>query len=466
LTILTIRDAVSCRKWINMNHEKNWPDRAMKAMRQRRAAKVTPMMSWLRGRTFADVYGSERLVEGRRETRPSYCKLSYQSKRNSRRRVRRMANFDYRDHFDQQATHYFMGCPKAASTLVMIDIDVLKKLALGTTEGAWKYAEHLKTIWPDLYFESSTGGKGVHGYLVVEKCGQDAAAVNAFLKRLQDWLRAEASATNADIELVEVKGTLPDIRFAGTAITALKYGQFAKIPRNEGRFEELKGTTVLDIDRPLPPNSGHVVPSAKIVKNARFGTASCGSTTGRNVTEEEVARVPEYERLYQALGLELRHARYVVNANDFAVFCVLTRFFKANGNLDGTLPVRRVAAFWNELHACGQADRPFNFRRYKAIQDYLSRNKHVLWEDHRYQRPEGEQQGVACKWGLTDHFFGLLDLAAGQGGASFVVTEEFKRGTGEHRTPTPWLVRVEKEKKWWAWATERLENYEDYSLAA
>ena len=421
------------------------------------------MMSWLKERTFGDVYGSEKVVEGRRETRPSYCKLTYQFRRNSRRYVRRMANYDYRDHFEKKATHYFMGSPTAEHTLVMIDIDVLKKAGLGTTEGAWKFAEHLKTFWPNLYFERSTGGKGVHGYLVVLKPGHDAAAVNAFLRRLQDWLRAEAELTHADIELVEVKGTCPDIQFAGKTITALKFGQFAKVPRAEDRFEELKNTTVLDIEQPLPANSGLTV---NVAKSTKTGSSTCGSISGRNITDEEITHVLEYERLYEALGLDLRHQRYVVNANDFAVFCVLSRFFKTNMNVDGTLPVRRVAAFWNELHACGQAERPFNFRRYKAVQNYLSENGHVLWEDHRYERPEGEQKGVACKWRITDHFFGLLDLAAEQGGASFVVTEEFKKGTGEHKTPTPCLIEVEKERKWWTWATERIENYEYYSLAA
>jgi hypothetical protein len=54
-------------------------------------------------------------------------------------------------------------------------------------------------------------------------------------------------------------------------------------------------------------------------------------------------------------------------------------------------------------------------------------------------------------------------LAAEQGGTPFVVTEEFKKGTGEHKTPTPCLIEVEKERKWWSWAIDQLENY---SLAA
>ena len=33
-------------------------------------------------------------------------------------------------------------------------------------------------------------------------------------------------------------------------------------------------------------------------------------------------------------------------------------------------------------------------------------------------------------------------------GASFVVIDEFTKGTGQHRTPTPCLIAVEKQQKW------------------
>jgi hypothetical protein len=420
-------------------------------------------MGWLKERTFGDVYGVERVVDGRRETRPSYCKLTYQSKKNGHRHIRRLANYDFRDHFDRVNTYYYFGKPDGEHTLVMLDIDVLKKLGVGTTVGAWAFAKHLKTIWPNLYFEPSTGGKGVHGYLVVRKPGHDAAAVNGFLKRLQDWLRAEAAATEADIELVEVKGTLPDITHAGQQIAAVKYGQFAKIPRSEERFTELKNTTVLDIDQPLPPNSGHPIPRAKATK---ANPSTGGSISGHNISDEELALIPEYERLYAALDLNLRHSRYRVYANDFAVLCVLLRYFFLNRNADDTLPTWRVGEFWNALYACGQADKPFNHHRFKVLRDYLSEHGHIEWTDHRYQCPEGDSQGVACKWRLTDHFFGLLDLAGEQGGASFVVTQEFEKGTGEHKTPTMCLIRAEKERKWWVWAFEKLDSEEFYSLAA
>src|SRR5437868_3396365 len=111
----------------------------------------------------------------------------------------------------------------------MIDIDVLKSQQKGTPEGARKFAEHLKKIWPDLYFEPSTNGKGIHCYFTLWKWQVGADCVNKALKRLEKWLRAEARKTNADIELVEVKGTCPVIEYEDRKVKAIKYGTFAKI---------------------------------------------------------------------------------------------------------------------------------------------------------------------------------------------------------------------------------------------
>src|SRR6516165_8060668 len=53
----------------------------------------------------------------------------------------------------------------------MIDIDVLKGKMLGSPEGARKFAAFLRTWFPNLYVEASTGGKGQHAYLLVRKLG-------------------------------------------------------------------------------------------------------------------------------------------------------------------------------------------------------------------------------------------------------------------------------------------------------
>ena len=56
----------------------------------------------------------------------------------------------------------------------MIDVDVLKSKMLGSPEGARKFAAFLRTRFPNLYVEASTGGKGQHAYLLVRKLGHSA----------------------------------------------------------------------------------------------------------------------------------------------------------------------------------------------------------------------------------------------------------------------------------------------------
>ena len=48
--------------------------------------------------------------------------------------------------------------------------------ASGTLEGALQFAQYLKqNYFPDLYYETSTHGNGVHGFLVVDKSFWTAA---------------------------------------------------------------------------------------------------------------------------------------------------------------------------------------------------------------------------------------------------------------------------------------------------
>jgi hypothetical protein len=384
----------------------------------------------------------------------------------------RVANYKYRDHFDRRGTLYFFAHPTARYIIVMIDIDALKALGLGSPAGAVAFASHLKRFWPNLYTEPSTGGSGVHGYLVLDRAGRTAEEVNAFLKDLEDWLRTEAAVTNADIEAVEVKGACPVIRTTpGGKVESVKYGTFAKVPRMaEERFEELSATTVLGVKEPLPAHSGPVVKPAR----PKYGA---GSWDTRFVTDEEVAAIPAYEAYYRNLGLELRDRRYVVSANDFAVFCVLLRWFTANpvksGKRKDTLPVRKVQGLWTSLYEARTAERPFNCHRFKVIRDFLSRNGHIDWIDHHYRWTARDAQGgvetdgVACKWALTAHFVSVLDRVAQFGGGDFVVIQEFQKGTGEHQTPAPRLSeQADKTCTWIRWATERLETEDWYSLAA
>lgn len=440
-------------------------------------------MAWLRERTFPDVHGLLEMKDGERVVIPSMKVATFIDRRNRLRFMGgydrnkyqgrfRIPNYKFRDHFDRKSTLYFFAHPTARYILVMLDIDALKALNLGSPAGALAFANHLKTFWPNLYTEPSTGGSGVHGYLVLDRAAMTAAEVNAYLKGLEQWLRAEAAITGADIEAVEVKGSCPVIdATAGGRVNGVTFGTFAKVPRlAEERFEELMATTVLEVNKPLPAHSGPVVKAAP----AKMGA---GSWDTRFITDAEVAAIPAYEAYYQHLGLELRDERYVVTPNDFAVFCVLLRWFTANpvkgGKKQDTLPVRRVQGLWTSLHEAGTADRPFNCHRFKVIRDFLSRNKHIDWIDHHYRwttldaQCDVQTEGVACKWGLTAHFVAVLDRVCEVGGGDFVVTQEFGKGTGTHRTPTPHLAeRVNPTSEWIVYAVQRLESDEFYSLAA
>jgi hypothetical protein len=94
-----------------------------------------------------------------------------------------------------------------AETLVMIDIDCLKSLGLGSKEGALRFAAYLKEeFFPDLHCEPSTNGNGVHGYFVLHKLGLDAKTVNAQLRRFEKWQKQEASRAGSTYLIIGEKG--------------------------------------------------------------------------------------------------------------------------------------------------------------------------------------------------------------------------------------------------------------------
>ena len=134
----------------------------------------------------------------------------------------------------------------------MIDIDCH---ARGTQAGAMAFAEHLRAnplFGDDLYVETSTNGVGVHGYIVVVKgCASDRIT-NVALKVLDLYLKGLSYLGDFDIELVEVKGTCPELTWGRERGRLEKYqsGQLAKLPREAlGRTDELMGTSKLHVSR-------------------------------------------------------------------------------------------------------------------------------------------------------------------------------------------------------------------------
>lgn len=461
-----------------------------------RRAKTTPEIRWLKNLICPFVYG-EKTPDG---VRPSVTKKDFLSRWATKYGLPSLPNYKLLDHFRGKETLYFIGqgSKRHDRTLVMIDIDVLKHRMLGSPKGARRFAEYLKTIWPDLYIETSTNGQGVHGYIVLVKRQADAKRTNAALKRLEAWLRAEAMKTGADIEQVEVKGTCLDMTFDGKLLQAVKYGMFAKLPRDVARFEELQATTVLRVQdlecslfdvterekaaktRPVPAmaESEAVIPfpvtepvqSSK--KNKSVTVA--GSVSGKFINDGELAAIPAFERLYREwVGPDdMMAGKFRVTAHDFAVAMLLLRHFKAQPNDDRSLPCRRVQELWTGLWDAGDIHRAWNHHRWKKIRDFLSARGHIDWTDHRYEPPvmvknekgkwgrakDGNgksSRGLACQWAITDEFDLHLERVASMttlsaGGASFVDTRVHRLvpapGKGKNLRP----VRHElKQLRFW-----------------
>ena len=464
-----------------------------------RREKSTLQMKWLRSLICPFVYG-DATPDG---PRPSLTKEFFIWRWNQRLGLPNLPNYKLLDHFQGLGTMYFMGQGwiKADYTLVMIDIDVLKSKKLGSPEGALKFAEHLKSIWPDLYFERSTGGKGIHAYLILRKRDCDAKRTNSALKRFEAWLRAEAKRVNADIELVEIKGTCLDLNLDGKKVQSVKYGSLAKLPRDVNRFSEWESTTTLrvsdlesstydinqlpheDIAQVGKATFTDILPSdacvtAPILREdiahrdiARADIAE-GSTSGKFITKEQLSRIPQYECLYREwVGPnDLMAGKFRVTAHDFAVALMLCQHVKADANHDESLPVRRVEGLWTALFHAGDIQRGFSHHRWRVIRNYLSEKGHIDWIDNRYEHPNLAKNengkwcrtkgsngkasfGVACKWGISEGLDNWLNQIASAknhniGEASFVDTKLRKlvppNGNGKNLRPVLAFVRALK----------------------
>jgi hypothetical protein len=410
---------------------------------------------------FRHVYG-EKVGD---DVYPSMTKEAFVGFYNERGHGKRLPNYRLQDHFDRLKTYYYFSSPNktAEHALVMIDIDVLKRRMLGSPEGARNYAAFLRTRFPSLYVEASTGGKGQHGYLLVRKPGYSAEEVKVALKHLEKWLLQQAEGF--DIEIVEVKGTPPVVKYGDRGfIESVTYGTFAKLPRDVSRFAEWVGTTTLTVAELLALPLAEAKPAAEAkVLERKTQQQPCGSISGKNISRDELDLMPTWERLFKEArkSKPLHGGRWAVTEADFTQAVVLLRFFTENPNPDGSLPQRRVQELWKALYEAGDFARPWNHHRWKAVRDWMSEMGWLDWQDHRYQTGTGRGDGRACKWRLHDDFMLHLDRLAlhqEEGGASFVDTGVFQRGQGQALVPVRCWFKQAEEALFWLEAEKACEN--------
>jgi hypothetical protein len=390
--------------------------------------KYRTLTGFFRDCTFFTVFGEKTSVG----VRPSRTKQSFIYNWNKGRCWGGFSAADFLQHQLGKTTLYYFGTPWIGQefSLAMIDIDCHHK---GTLQGAIKFAEFLKTNhFPDLKYETSTNGQGIHAYVLIQQIQLGCTALNQALNCLEKWL--QTLTAGFDIELVEVKGHAPDIAWGDrnrdqrSQISSLRYGQFAKLPRNISlqdlintqmiSVDELRGRKyrVPDIESPDIASHDDQIRAAKC--------PSSGSIEGLFINQKELDRLPHYENIWmnQTQGELLKASHWQVSAMDGAIFLMVRKALK-----EPNCPIKRIMAFWNRLYELGHVNRPFNHHRLKAIRDCLSMNGNIKWISNEYWH-YGEDQtkkGRACQWTLGDKLLKLMEVTAEkkeEGGASFMDT--------------------------------------------
>ena len=374
-----------------------------------------------------------------------------------------LTNKKLANHFSGEDTFYFAGNSWGDETLVMIDIDCH---GVGSLQGALAYAQFLKdTFFPNLYFEPSTNGNGVHGYLVIHKAGVRPAVVNDLLGQLEAYLRQTIGGF--DIETVEIKGRCPVIIWGSKRgeVANYKAGMLAKIPRNADRFEELQNTTTLSVNdlrrmisTPLPRNFSPVIrlavlcessiikpvnatkkvistvkvrsPKAKVrllcrhngcsennVPKVREPKAVTGSCSDKVISKDELEKLHGHYLTVATtlMGVHrIKTGRVVATAKDLALFLLLLKWFHEHMNADGSMPWARFKALWDALYEAGDTDRAFDPKRFAALRNYLSSLGLLDWADATYKQGRWEMGvkvgGQACKWQASEQLMEMLNV--------------------------------------------------------
>lgn len=310
-----------------------------------------------------------------------------------------------RSHWKNEQTIYFYGNEdiNKKECLVMIDIDVDKNKKEGSKEGAIKFAEHLKITIQDFYYEESTNGKGIHGYFIVDKCEKNSEEVNKVLKKFENFLMDQKEKTKADIELVEIKGTLHEIKYKFRRIKKIKFGTLAKIPRNIKDFINYKNKNIkiTDIEEKYSIEN-------KIKKEKK------GSISKKIINEEDLLTIKPLEDLSREIfgDKPIKNNKFKITHEDIAIGLMLLCYFKKNKNKDKTLPTNRVMMLWKKLYECNDINRAWNHHRWKTIRDLLSKKGLIYWIDNNYTYGDKRtnQKGIACKWEISKKMYMYIKM--------------------------------------------------------
>jgi hypothetical protein len=312
-------------------------------------------------------------------------------------------------HFLGEQTVYFTGA-RGDWTLVMLDIDCHKS---GSPEGARKFAEYLKNrFFQNLYFEPSTNGNGIHGYVMVDKSAWTAADHNAAMKSLEVWLKCVLAGTKFDVETVEVKGRCPVVVWEKDLrgfVKQFTMGGLAKMPRDASRADEWATTTRMTVDELKKlPERFPVIESTPKVKEHVKQQAKAASVRGNAIDKERFEAYRPLARKFLPEPVQVG-ARVRATAEDVDIFLVLLEFFGENPNPDGSMPWARFRGLWRKLYRDGDVERNFDNKRFAFIRNLVSDKGGIEWIDANYSIGLEKGKGQAAKWKASEQLLKLME---------------------------------------------------------
>ena len=320
-------------------------------------------------------------------------------------------------------TLYYQGSDTAGYVYLMFDYDA--KAGVGSSAGcAALHGEIERRLDRTIYSEPSTGGTGIHAYPKLITRGYTAKAVNVAANHLQDYIRAVAATTDADVSGVDVNGTLPvyrdgwsDTRRKWRTIHSYTNGRLAKLPRQASdRPDEFLATATITVEEIMALR----IPSIKHLPAEQKAKAKSGS--GFGVTHEPVAkditdRIPALRQLATRLMYERTTTSdaHVARYEDMAASLTILLDNDARPEKNGAMSQCRAERVWTELYDDGKINRPWNQRCWKACRDRLSDSGYIDWADNQYT-PGENKNGQACRFKLAEEF--VVHLLSVTGGAS------------------------------------------------
>ena len=322
------------------------------------------------------------------------------------KRIRKLTLTSIIRHLVNDDTVYFTG-GRGDEAILMIDIDCHGS---GTLQGALQFAQHLKDhFFPGLYFETSTHGNGVHGFLAVDRRFWSDAQYKGVLGDVEKWLKRVLRSTEFDVEDVELKGAPMTVQWGAKRgeVRSVTYGSLAKMPRDWKRLEEWSATTR------LTPHELRELPELYPVEETEPQVEAPrpvpkGSVLGKLVDPEVVKKLAPLARQLLSWGMpEVKRSssRAVVVEEDVQIALAVIRACTLHMNPDWSMPLKRIAAIWQAAYNAGDTTRAFCYHRFAAIRNMLSDMGLLEWEDSTYRF------GRACKWKVGEKLMEMMEEA-------------------------------------------------------